>query len=142
MFISLVYFNLDSLQTVQVEIGVFDPSDLSTNTQLQQIRQFSPNVESKVSPVATIPQQIPSEYQHSNPTSMETFADVDNVLAREISQLRFSSDSMSPPMMAEQMRVRCDSEKQVEEPQPMRSQRRRVTFSNQVSSCPPPEDVK
>lgn len=74
-------------------------------------------------------------------SSVETFADIDNALAKDVSQLRFSSDSMSPPIVAEQMRIRCESEKQ-EDPQPMRLQKRRVTFSNQVSSCPPPEDVK
>jgi hypothetical protein len=103
----------------------------SQQQSMSNFRQFSPDAES-------VTFSIDSSVPTSDP-SVETFADVDTVLAREINQLRFSSDSMSPPAILEQTRTRSDSEKQ-DEPQSIRSQRRRVTFSNQVSACPPPED--
>jgi hypothetical protein len=122
-----------------MEVGVFDPNDLLSNGVQQITRQITPDSDFKSFAIESSPTpiELPS-------TTLETFADVDSIIAREISQLRFSSDSMSPPIVStEQMRVRCESEKQEnEDPQPIRSQRRRVTFSNQVSSCPPPEDIK
>lgn len=128
--IKLIFMYLtDSMQT-QVEIGVFDPNELASASP-QATRQFSPEATSIDSPPIPI----------SADSNTETFAYVDSALSQEISQMRFSSDSISPPVVGEETRTRSDSEKQ-EDPQPIRSQRRRVTFSNQVSACPPPEDCR
>ncbi|CAD5229375.1 unnamed protein product [Bursaphelenchus okinawaensis] len=68
---------------------------------------------------------------HVSPV-MQTFADVEAVVNEE--QNVPENDDYCV------VRPRADSEKQPIDLPPMRSERRRVTFSTEVAQCPPPED--
>ncbi|KAI6229935.1 hypothetical protein M3Y99_01115300 [Aphelenchoides fujianensis] len=132
----------DALGGMPVEIGVFDPD--------HRLR-LPATVDGAF---GTFEDPFPPQTASNSPPPL-TFADVDHVLAAETAEqctLEESSPSpvFSAPLdLAAAMRERSDSEQPAvssslssnDEPQPLRSQRRRVTFSNQALIAPLKSEV-
>ncbi|KAE9548223.1 hypothetical protein FO519_008563 [Halicephalobus sp. NKZ332] len=95
-----------------VDIGVFDPNEVKKNEEI--------------------------ECRRNGVIMMETFADVDNSIKDESEKEKEKEKEKSNPESPEIQENPPASPKLEDEPGKLR--KRRVTFSNQVSACPPPED--
>ena len=115
-----------------VDIGVFDPNEFSSDV---------------VFGGGTPATETPTPQSRALPVSLETFADVDDSL-KDITSAASPTTPLSPenpsdsPQPSQKVSVSFSDDKDDAGIQPEQSRKRRVTFSNQVSACPPPEDSK
>ncbi|KAI6232020.1 hypothetical protein M3Y95_00442700 [Aphelenchoides besseyi] len=144
----------DALQTMSeppVEIGVFDPTTVfvSSTAHVADL-QFDSNETVGGSEVTFGMFEDVNQQTRTESSSSLTFVDIDNTT--QFNDQTATQDLSDSPIFDSPtaIRGRSDSEQPAvssslssnDEPQPIRSQRRRVTFSNQVEACPPPEDAR
>uniref|UniRef100_A0A915DGB3 DRBM domain-containing protein n=1 Tax=Ditylenchus dipsaci TaxID=166011 RepID=A0A915DGB3_9BILA len=131
-----------------VDIGVFDPSEF-------MCMDSKDNKEDSKSSVA-----VPNTAMTFADLSMETFADVENFNKQETLPIYENNNCSKPKFEQNGWGDPCDDFKAdpegdkspngsdfnedsptQESPGPIKSSGRRVTFSNEVSACPPPDDL-
>ncbi|KAI6173151.1 hypothetical protein M3Y98_01051300 [Aphelenchoides besseyi] len=142
---------LQHLSEPPVEIGVFDPTTdfVSSTTQVTDL-QFDPNETVGGSEVTFGMFEDAIQQTRNESSSSLAFVDIDNTT--QFNDQTATQDLADSPVFDSPTAIsgRSDSEQPVvssslssnDESQPIRSQRRRVTFSNQVEACPPPEDAR
>uniref|UniRef100_A0A914ECN9 DRBM domain-containing protein n=1 Tax=Acrobeloides nanus TaxID=290746 RepID=A0A914ECN9_9BILA len=101
-------------QAPVMEIGVFNPNEVVTFASIENGKDIEQTEESLAGRITAL--------------SLETFADVEN---------SFNEATSPSPVIMEEETEKTISIKDEADMQPIRSIKRRVTFSNEVSACPP-----
>uniref|UniRef100_A0AC35F229 DRBM domain-containing protein n=1 Tax=Panagrolaimus sp. PS1159 TaxID=55785 RepID=A0AC35F229_9BILA len=118
-----------------IEIGIFDPTEL-----LNSDNNFAAVAASPIVSEAPILSPRPSA------NGLETFADVDNSLkdcvAFSTSDINENNSNPGTPKSPRRITMSPIEDDKDDAIQAEQTRKRRVTFSNQVSACPPPEDSK
>uniref|UniRef100_A0A914Z9N7 DRBM domain-containing protein n=1 Tax=Panagrolaimus superbus TaxID=310955 RepID=A0A914Z9N7_9BILA len=131
------------MYNTSIDIGIFDPTELVAVPETAVTSSSSPPPPSATTAAAASEVTTPILSPRPSMNGLETFADVDNSLkdSSEASNDNNIINDGTPEIPKSPQRVTMSPIDDKEDSfQVEQIRKRRVTFSNQVSACPPPED--